>query len=51
MRAEEFFAFNTQLASAGYETSNLGTKNQHVTPRPLKPKNSPYDVKNTTGNF
>ena len=36
-RAEDFFAFKNQTASAGFESANLGTKGQHTTPRPPKP--------------
>ena len=36
-RAEDFFAFKNPMASAGFEPANLGTKDQHATPRPLKP--------------
>jgi hypothetical protein len=32
-----FFAFKNSTASAGFETANLGTKGQHLTPRPPKP--------------
>jgi len=33
-----FFAFKNLTVSAGFETVNLGTKGQHATPRPLKPR-------------
>jgi hypothetical protein len=36
-RAEDFFACKHPTASAGFEPANLGTKGQHVTPRPPKP--------------
>ena len=36
-RAENFFALKIPTDSAGFETANLGTKGQHVTPRPPKP--------------
>ena len=36
--AEDFFALNNPTASAGFEPPNLGTKGQHATPRPPKPK-------------
>ena len=32
-----FFALKNPTASAGFEPANLGTKSQHVTPRPPKP--------------
>jgi len=36
-RAEDFFALKNPTASAGFEPVNLGTKDQHATPRTLKP--------------
>ena len=33
-RAEDFFRPKNPTASAGFEPTNLGTKGQHVTPRP-----------------
>ena len=36
-RVEDFFALKNQMASAGFEPANLGTKGQHATPRPPKP--------------
>ena len=35
-RAKDFFALKNPTASAGFEPSNLGTKGQHATSRPLK---------------
>jgi hypothetical protein len=35
--AEDFFALKNPMASPGFEPLNLGTKGQHVTPKPLKP--------------
>ena len=32
-----FSPLKIPTASAGFEPANLGTKSQHVTPRPLKP--------------
>jgi hypothetical protein len=32
-----FFALKNPTASAGFEPTNLGTKDQHATSRPLKP--------------
>ena len=37
-RAEGFFALKNPTASAGFEPANLGTKGQHATPRPPKPR-------------
>ena len=37
MDAEDFFALNNPMASAGFEPANLGTKGQHATSRPTKP--------------
>jgi hypothetical protein len=36
-RAEDFFAPKNPTASAGFETSTLGSKGQHATSRPPKP--------------
>ena len=33
-----FSPFKNATASAGFEPANLGTKGQHATPRPPKPK-------------
>ena len=33
-----FFALKNPTASAGFEPANLGTKGQHATPRPPKPR-------------
>jgi hypothetical protein len=35
--AENFFAPKNPTASAGFEPANLGTRDQHPTPRPSKP--------------
>ena len=40
-------AITFQLASAGFEPANLGTKGQHATPRPLKPLTDTYRIKLT----
>jgi hypothetical protein len=37
-RAEDFFALKNPTASAGFEPANLGTKGQHATSRPPKPR-------------
>ena len=39
-RAEDFFSLKNPKASAGFEPANLGTKGQHATPRPPKPRNN-----------
>jgi hypothetical protein len=36
-RAEDFFALKNPTASAGFESSNLGTRGQHATSRLPKP--------------
>jgi hypothetical protein len=33
MRAEDFFALKNPTASAGFETSNFGTKGQRANPK------------------
>ena len=38
-RAEDFFALKNPTASAEFEPANLGTKGQHATSRPPKPRN------------
>jgi hypothetical protein len=40
-RAEDFFALNNPMASAGFKPANLGTKGQHATSRPTKPLSKP----------
>ena len=37
-RAEDFFELKNPTASAGFGPANLGTKGQHVTSRPPKPR-------------
>ena len=37
-RAEDFFALKNPTAMAGFEPANLGTKGQHATSRPPKPR-------------
>ena len=36
--AGDFFALKNPTASAGFEPANLGTKDQHATSRPPKPR-------------
>ena len=36
--ADDFLALKNPTASAGFEPANLGTKGQHATSRPLKPR-------------
>ena len=36
--AEDFFAVKNPKASVGFEPANLGTKGQHATSRPPKPR-------------
>ena len=43
-RAEGFFALKNPTASAGFEPANLGTKGQHVTPRPARPLKMEYNL-------
>jgi hypothetical protein len=47
-RAEDFFALKNPTASAGFEPANLGTKGQHATPRPPKPKLKLYTSVNSS---
>ena len=39
---EDFFHPKNPMASAGFEPANLGTKGQHTTPRPPKPRHVHY---------
>ena len=39
-RAEDFFGLNNPMASVGFEHANLGTKGQHATSRPPKPRST-----------
>ena len=43
-RAEDFFVLQNPTASAGFETANLGTKDQHGTSRPPKPLTVGYSM-------
>jgi hypothetical protein len=40
-RADEFFAFKSPTASAGYEHANIGTEGQPATPRTPKSQTIP----------
>jgi hypothetical protein len=48
-RAEDFFALKNPTASAGFETTNLGSKSQHATSRPPKSLIRPLHMKPLSG--
>ena len=46
-RSDDFFALKNPTASAGFEPTNLGTKDQHATSRPPKPLSALYKLHDT----